>query len=393
MSLLNFAILLTTAFLVFDPCQSEKLECQKLGSFDRTTCTIDCKNLIKNSAVEYDLTEAQTSLTLSGCIKDKLPDLTTIDPQISSLTLSNGNKNVLAFSVVHCHAKLSQLEIRTYTIKTLTNKLFAKCLHLKWLELKDNSIETIAADTFVGLESMTRLDLTQNSIRVIGDTIFKPLKALKNLHLDKNNIQLVTKAMFADNPRLEAIDVSLNQISNTNEISTIKSLEHVYAASNQLKSFTVSENHSMLILSNNSITELSCTDKPMKILNLFADKNLLTNMKCIEKMTELNGLYLSRNKFTTLDASWFKNLKKVQDLHIAKNPLVNFDPKVFSAMSSVHYFRIDVLADFNGLRAIFPKLDFLQISVQKWDDNKVKEITKIVEKQKVSFEIDTDDDA
>ena len=299
---------------------------------------------------------------------------------------------MLALTVVHCNAKLGQLDIRGYTIKALTDKMFAQCLHLKWIELRDNGIETINPDTFAGLVALTRLDLTQNSIRVIGETVFKDLKALRTLQLDKNSIQLVTKAMFAGNPNLDALDLSVNQISAVDEISTINTLEHVYVASNQLKSFMVSENHSMVIVTNNSIAEMACTDKKMKIMNLFAERNLLSNMKCIEKMTELTGLYLTRNKFTTLEASWFKNLKKVQDLHFAKNPLVNFDPKVLMSMNLVHYLRIDILPDFNGLRAIFPKLDFLQISVQKWDAAKAKEITKIVEKQKISFEIDLDDE-
>ena len=192
MTTLKLSIIFT-AFSLLQLCSSEELKCQTLGSFDKSSCTINCEVLAKNTPYEYKLTLEQNSLTLSGCISDKLSDLTAIKPQVNALSLSNSEKNVLAMKDVHCNPKLDQLDVRGYVIKVLESKLFAKCNQLKWLELRNNDIEAISPDTFLGLAALKRLDMTQNSISVIPEPVFKSLVALKTLQLDKNAIKSVIK--------------------------------------------------------------------------------------------------------------------------------------------------------------------------------------------------------
>ena len=173
-------------------------------------------------------------------------------------------------------------------------------ISIKCLGLESNLITNI--DNLFSLNNLLFLNLYDNKISEIENLEVVPL--LKVLMLGKNNISKIKNLQCLIN--LEVLDLHYNKIKTIENLESLNKLKIINLANNQITSFSVlkeNKNLENINLSKNlieSVPNLSFSFCQLKTIKL--DKNMISDVN-----------YLLE----------FKKLKRLEELYIENNPIVD----------------------------------------------------------------------
>ncbi|QDU34382.1 Leucine Rich repeats (2 copies) [Poriferisphaera corsica] len=203
--------------------------------------------------------------------------------------LSNSNITSLkSGSSLFSLSNLYSLVIDSSNITTIEANTFDGLATLSYLNLYGNKINRTYAHSFQGLSNLSYLSLVDNQLSentFAVDTLY-PLASLFFLELGNNNFTTINADYFQGLTNLTSIDFSVNKLSIFD-----------------LNSFIFTPNLKYLDLAYNDISSI-------KHLSATSSINTFDNLKFLS---------LVANKLTSIDASFFQNMKNIEDVHLAFN--------------------------------------------------------------------------
>ncbi|XP_018412041.1 PREDICTED: leucine-rich repeat-containing protein 19 [Nanorana parkeri] len=115
---------------------------------------------------------------------------TSIPKDIIKLNLAQNNisSDKLTEEALKQYPNLTELNLSSNNIKTLSNAIFSGLTKLEVLVLKENGITTVEVLVFQGLEFLRILDLSYNEIIELPTNILQPFKQLQELNLQNNSM-------------------------------------------------------------------------------------------------------------------------------------------------------------------------------------------------------------
>lgn len=245
-------------------------------------------------------------------------------PNIETLNASD-NKNIEKIDSLISYKKLNSLNLNNNGFANNTKKvlsLFQASGNLKDLELKNNSIADLA---FL---------LNENE-----DAIFPKLQGI-DLSLNQlNSSQYISKM-----PELERLNLSNNNLHNIEEISQLTNLKNLDLSNNDnlrdlpLKKITSLES---VNLNACSLSNLNLIQDNKQIKYLYLSFNDIENLSDLAGFEKLEVLYLSNNQL--------KSLEGIQELKNLKYLNVNFnlfaDAYLLEQLTSLENLYINTLND------------------------------------------------
>ncbi|KAI8505898.1 hypothetical protein Bbelb_162510 [Branchiostoma belcheri] len=171
---------------------------------------------------------------------------------------------------------------------------FAKLPQVYTLVIWRSNVQTLKNGTFAGMEGLKYLLLLENNITHLQDGCFHGLLRLSYLILVDNQILTLSPGAFLGvQPRW--VDVSANLIVTVapGTLQAIKSVEHVRAVENKLRSIGVEMFHGL---------------ERLKYLNLEGNRISHIAAGAFHSNTKMVILILAGNRLTFLSGGWFKSL-------------------------------------------------------------------------------------
>ncbi|KAI8517007.1 hypothetical protein Bbelb_055880 [Branchiostoma belcheri] len=170
---------------------------------------------------------------------------------------------------------------------------FAKLPQVSKLVIWRSNVQTLKNGTFAGMEGLKYLLLLENNLTHLEDGCFHGLPRLSHLILVDNQILTMSPSAFLGvQPRW--VDVSANLIATVEPgtLQAIKSVEHVHAVENKLRSIGMEMFHGL---------------ERLGYLNLEGNRISHIAEGAFHSNTKMHALNLAGNRLTFLSGGWFKS--------------------------------------------------------------------------------------
>lgn len=304
------------------------------ATFSKLPCLKSLKlnnNQLQNVSNLFDEIEMLSYLDLS------FNAITALDPdtfsKISNLEVLNVSSNTLltlnTMNLIRSNQRLMHLQVNN---NVLTNIQAVNARNLKVLQANGNQIISVH---LIGTTSLEVLDLSKNILN-IKDFITIGLGELRVLNLAHNNLTSIRTVTSKLTPKLEALDVSFNQINDldTDTLSHLTglhllNLEHSGITTIGKSTFS---GLSQLISLDISYNELGTLDLRMlngltDLTEIFMDGNNLRNIGLYglkENLPSLKTIGISDNAWRcTVLSSMLSQLYSIGVQIYVENPLFN----------------------------------------------------------------------
>lgn len=330
-----------------------------LGHGDR----LDFVNVI--NASEITAVKFITSNKMHSNIRSVPREIFDIFPNIEILVLAASIQSISPYDFRSAY-NLKELILNNLLV-VVSRDAFSTVPTLTNLELNQNRIVAMEDGAFNGLHNLEFLNLADNQLVALGRHTFFGLLQLRFLKLRHNNIALIEEGALAL-PRLEMLDLSHNQLKSMSDT--------VFLGVPALAGLSL--DHNQLVHIGYSIYDLA------SLTNIDLSENVIGDINLIEfsQMPSLMSLWLRSSGFN-FDTAFSGNgdgayvspgQSKLNALDIADNGLEddkNF--KKLAVFKELHNLALEgnnfTCIDFGGLtlRRLFPKLERLQISENKWE--------------------------
>ena len=237
-------------------------------------------NLIGNvSAADWSLVaDSLTVLSLSG------NRLTSLDMQIGKLW------------------SLTQLNVANNRIAAIPDATFRPLYDLDVLSLRGNRLTTVSQLALEGLESaISQLDLSSNYIRFVDSKAFSRLKRIKRLNLSNNAIAEVVLPPIMD--QLTELLLNNNRLAKfPDDLRDFRSISVLDLSSNRLESLPAVD---------------VGNENGVRLVDLSV--NRLSNVNQIRFVGWLNAVNLSRNELTEIGADVLADAAFIGALNVSDN--------------------------------------------------------------------------
>lgn len=388
-------------------CLAVKLRCsQDTLKHNPLNCKVNCLDNEDKTALEFGRTYPEVLfLFITYCDLDTFPDQIAKDfPKLKIFNIFN-NPSSMELDNFIASPKLDQFWMSNSSVSTIKDNTFANSSQLITLIMLNGNLDSVQPDAFVGLVNLINLELSESWLVDLDKSVFKPLKALAFLSLKKNRIQNIHEELFKSNLKLVDINLSFNEISflDENTFENLPNLVLINLCRNNLKVFTanvknvliadnllnsvfIGDKTRLLLMENNAIEHINCTEKELQMERLIATKNLLTNLNCIDRMSNLTKLHLSKNNFSEFSEKSLENLKKLQELDITENENLNLNLEVFVPyVKTLKVLKIEELPDYTDVRKLLPELLFLSLSTRDWNCTYLSFVFDTLNDQQISL--------
>ncbi|XP_058123581.1 leucine-rich repeat-containing protein 15-like [Anopheles ziemanni] len=172
----------------------------------------------------------------------------------------------------------------TYSLLTeLKLDAFLNASELMLVNVAFNQITRLTLSNTRGNSSLVELNLEGNRLEILDMSLFVPFVRLDRLTLTGNRLKQLASTKTTNFPALKALTLERNNITDLSWINQL--------VLSQLK---------VLMLTDNAITQLPIT---------------------WNTLPKLITLGLQGNRLRTLDISWFRSLKSVEQIYLLKNQL------------------------------------------------------------------------
>lgn len=302
---------------------------------------------------------------------------------VHSLDLSHNNIKTIEKEIFY-GAHIQHLNMSHNRITSIHDFAFYRQTYLRTVHLANNNIESINPVIFHWSNVLEYIDLRNNNIKT-GDHFPLFLDTIKTISISHNAIttfRLVPilfrlEELFIENNFLTTLSIGMatkiinanhNKIQSITIFRGLNKLVCLKLAHNNLTEIENFKNADLLEelhLSFNNITDIKPISnlKKLKILRL---ENALNGLdyKALSEMTQLEYLDISYNRFTEIDFSKLKTLKKLRTLVINGNPLKTIPLILKEALPSLKLIGIsNTLINCTDLRKIFDYFELNHVSV------------------------------
>ncbi|XP_076847353.1 toll-like receptor 21 [Brachyhypopomus gauderio] len=286
-------------------------------------------------------------------------------PKITILKL---NINIIAYldkKALRGLRDLVTLRLDNNLLSDLYAESFEDLHSLKTLNLRNNRISVIFNNTFLSLSKLTILDLGGNKITQLMPQALNGLDSLSNLYLDRNHLKYIDGQQLGRlHGTLQVLDLCCNSICYYSKqpyspfVNLIKLIDlkldgqlpygisilpsAFFHGLTSLKSLYLSNNHLSYFNADifddlKSLTHLSLADSGAGVTQL--KPGIFKNLRKLEtlhienmgvesfskevfgNLTALKMLYLNRNAMQTMDIKLLENLTNLQYLDLRNSPL------------------------------------------------------------------------
>lgn len=305
-----------------------------------------------NTTTIVTITKSHISQVPSG-IFDYFPNLQQFECQYCSLRILVSNAFINASNLVH-------LQLGRNNITQLQYDSLHGLGNLTHLELAYNQIQHVSDRAFIDLKQLKILDLSHNYIEELCDVTFSKLYALETLLLDFNRIMRVDKLWFKDTKKILFISLTHNHINfihdgafadGLNELFQLRlsgnrlakidmrniDAENLDIDNNSIRTLYVNKQVKKVLrldAQSNLIIKLRCDHNP-KLVGLILTNNSLTDLSCIAKMRRLELLYLGQNKIRQIERRTFVNLINLVTLSLENNEIEFLESGIFEQQLSL----------------------------------------------------------
>lgn len=257
----------------------------------------------------------------------KVVELKGYFPKMERLYLRNNS--IAVISTIHGKSVFPNLTHLYLNNNELTNESPYFDRSFSWLpkSLKEIHFENNDID-YLGLGEFHNLEwISVDNNRITFITIWN-LPKLKYLSGINNNISWVSD--FSDSPELKILNLANNRIRHLNHIHRMPSLELLILDNNffhSIPKIEVIPKITTLSMRCNEIRSLVSWDflSMSSLKRLYLDNNRIkfVNKKSFENLINLEILTIEQNKLTHLLPGWMVHLKRLRELNLKGNSLLN----------------------------------------------------------------------
>ncbi|NWX92952.1 LIGO3 protein, partial [Nothoprocta pentlandii] len=225
---------------------------------------------------------------------------------------------------------LEELDFSENIITNVEPGAFSNLFNLQALRLRGNQLKLIPPGVFTKLTNLTLLDISENKIVILLDYMFQDLRNLKSLEVGDNDLVYISQRAFSGLLGLEQLTIercNLTSIS-AESLSYLQNLEvlrlrHLSISALEDQNFKKLYNLLHLEIDNWPLLE-DISPTSFQGLNLTSLSITYTNITAVptaalRNLVYLRYLNLSYNPISTVLKGSFKDLIRLQELHI--NPL------------------------------------------------------------------------
>ncbi|NXE56150.1 LIGO3 protein, partial [Casuarius casuarius] len=225
---------------------------------------------------------------------------------------------------------LEELDFSENIITNVEPGAFSNLFNLQTLRLRGNQLKLIPPGVFTKLTNLTLLDISENKIVILLDYMFQDLRNLKSLEVGDNDLVYISQRAFSGLLGLEQLTIekcNLTSIS-AESLSYLQNLEvlrlrHLSISALEDQNFKKLYNLLQLEIDNWPLLE-DVPPTSFQGLNLTSLSITYTNITAVptaalRNLVYLRYLNLSYNPISTVLKGSFKDLIRLQELHI--NPL------------------------------------------------------------------------
>ncbi|NXG62450.1 LIGO3 protein, partial [Hemiprocne comata] len=225
---------------------------------------------------------------------------------------------------------LEELDFSENIISNVEPGAFSNLFNLQILRLRGNQLKLIPPGVFTKLTNLTLLDISENKLVILLDYMFQDLRNLKSLEVGDNDLVYISQRAFSGLLGLEQLTIekcNLTSIS-AESLSYLQNLEvlrlrHLSISALEDQNFKKLYNLLQLEIDNWPLLE-DVSPTSFQGLNLTSLSITYTNITAVpaaalRNLVYLRYLNLSYNPISTVLKGSFKDLIRLQELHI--NPL------------------------------------------------------------------------
>ncbi|NXB83985.1 LIGO3 protein, partial [Vidua chalybeata] len=235
---------------------------------------------------------------------------------------------------------LEELDFSENIISNVEPGAFSNLFHLQTLRLRGNQLKLIPPGVFTKLTNLTLLDISENKLVILLDYMFQDLRNLKSLEVGDNDLVYISQRAFSGLLGLEQLTIekcNLTSIS-AESLSYLQNLEvlrlrHLSISALEDQNFKKLYNLLQLEIDNWPLLE-EVSPTSFQGLNLTSLSITYTNITAVpaaalRNLVYLRYLNLSYNPISTVLKGSFKDLIRLQELHIVgallRRKTLNFD--------------------------------------------------------------------
>ncbi|NXO22055.1 LIGO3 protein, partial [Cisticola juncidis] len=229
---------------------------------------------------------------------------------------------------------LEELDFSENIISNVEPGAFSNLFNLHTLRLRGNQLKLIPPGVFTKLTNLTLLDISENKLVILLDYMFQDLRNLKSLEVGDNDLVYISQRAFSGLLGLEQLTIekcNLTSIS-AESLSYLQNLEvlrlrHLSISALEDQNFKKLYNLLQLEIDNWPLLE-EVSPTSFQGLNLTSLSITYTNITAVpaaalRNLVYLRYLNLSYNPISTVLKGSFKDLIRLQELHIVGALLVN----------------------------------------------------------------------
>ncbi|NXW08621.1 LIGO3 protein, partial [Fregetta grallaria] len=229
---------------------------------------------------------------------------------------------------------LEELDFSENIISNVEPGAFSNLFNLQTLRLRGNQLKLIPPGVFTKLTNLTLLDISENKLVILLDYMFQDLRNLKSLEVGDNDLVYISQRAFSGLLGLEQLTIekcNLTSIS-AESLSYLQNLEvlrlrHLSISALEDQNFKKLYNLLQLEIDNWPLLE-DVSPTSFQGLNLTSLSITYTNITAVpaaalRNLVYLRYLNLSYNPISTVLKGSFKDLIRLQELHIVGALLVN----------------------------------------------------------------------
>ncbi|NWV65815.1 LIGO3 protein, partial [Malurus elegans] len=235
---------------------------------------------------------------------------------------------------------LEELDFSENIISNVEPGAFSNLFNLQTLRLRGNQLKLIPPGVFTKLTNLTLLDISENKLVILLDYMFQDLRNLKSLEVGDNDLVYISQRAFSGLLGLEQLTIercNLTAIS-AESLSYLQNLEvlrlrHLSISALEEQNFRKLYNLLQLEIDNWPLLE-EVSPSSFQGLNLTSLSITYTNITAVpaaalRNLVYLRYLNLSYNPISTVLKGSFKDLIRLQELHIVgallRRKTLNFD--------------------------------------------------------------------
>ncbi|NXF51184.1 LIGO3 protein, partial [Oceanites oceanicus] len=235
---------------------------------------------------------------------------------------------------------LEELDFSENIISNVEPGAFSNLFNLQTLRLRGNQLKLIPPGVFTKLTNLTLLDISENKLVILLDYMFQDLRNLKSLEVGDNDLVYISQRAFSGLLGLEQLTIekcNLTSIS-AESLSYLQNLEvlrlrHLSISALEDQNFKKLYNLLQLEIDNWPLLE-DVSPTSFQGLNLTSLSITYTNITAVpaaalRNLVYLRYLNLSYNPISTVLKGSFKDLIRLQELHIVgallRRKTLNFD--------------------------------------------------------------------